>query len=65
MSILTQTWLDIPARGGHVVRTQRGCVAIFRAFDDTVCFADGGVFVPMHWSGAVATRARVGALAPA
>ena len=43
---MTQDWLDIgaltdiPARGGRVVKTPRGCIAVFRAFDDTVFALD-------------------------
>ena len=46
MTALTQDWLDIgaltdiPARGGRVVKTPRGCIAVFRAFDDTVFALD-------------------------
>ena len=41
MNAMTLGWLDvgaltdIPLRGGRVVRTPRGCIAVFRAFDDT------------------------------
>jgi nitrite reductase (NADH) small subunit len=46
MNALTQDWLDvgaltdIPLRGGRVVRTPRGCIAVFRAFDDAVFALD-------------------------
>jgi len=46
MTALTADWLDIgaltdiPARGGRVVKTPRGCIAVFRAFDDTVFALD-------------------------
>jgi nitrite reductase (NADH) small subunit len=46
MNAMTPAWLDvgaltdIPARGGRVVRTPRGCVAVFRAADDTVFALD-------------------------
>ena len=46
MNATTPTWLDIgaltdiPARGGRVVKTPRGCVAVFRAFDDSVFALD-------------------------
>lgn len=46
MNALTPDWLDIgaltdiPARGGRVVKTPRGCIAVFRAFDDTVFALD-------------------------
>ena len=46
MTVLTADWLDIgaltdiPARGGRVVKTPRGCIAVFRAFDDTVFALD-------------------------
>ena len=46
MNAMTPSWLDIgaltdiPARGGRVVKTPRGCIAIFRAFDDTVFALD-------------------------
>lgn len=46
MNALTADWLDIgaltdiPARGGRVVKTPRGCIAIFRTFDDTVFALD-------------------------
>ena len=46
MTALTQYWLDIgaladiPARGGRVVKTPRGCLAVFRAADDSVFALD-------------------------
>ena len=46
MNALTAGWLDIgaltdiPARGGRVVKTAAGCIAVFRAFDDTVFALD-------------------------
>lgn len=46
MNAMTPAWLDvgaltdIPHRGGRVVRTPRGCVAVFRAADDTVFALD-------------------------
>jgi nitrite reductase (NADH) small subunit len=46
MTIATSNWLDIgaladiPARGGRVVKTPRGCIAVFRAFDDAVFALD-------------------------
>lgn len=46
MNAMTQDWLDvgaltdIPPRGGRVVKTQRGCVAIFRTADDSVFALD-------------------------
>ncbi len=46
MTAFTPDWLDIgaltdiPARGGRVVRTPRGCIAVFRAFDDSVFALD-------------------------
>ncbi len=46
MNAMTQDWLDIgaltdiPTRGGRVVKTPRGCVAIFRAADDRVFALD-------------------------
>ena len=46
MNALTAGWLDIgaltdiPARGGRVVKTPAGCIAVFRAFDDTVFALD-------------------------
>ena len=46
MTALTHDWLDIgaltdiPSRGGRVVKTPRGCIAVFRAFDDTVFALD-------------------------
>ena len=46
MNAMTPGWLDvgaltdIPRRGGRVVRTPRGCIAIFRAFDDSVFALD-------------------------
>jgi len=46
MNAMTPAWLDvgaltdIPARGGRVVRTPRGCIAVFRAADDAVFALD-------------------------
>lgn len=46
MNAMTQDWLDvgsvedIPRRGGRVVKTPRGCIAIFRAADDTIFAMD-------------------------
>jgi len=46
MNAMTQDWLDIgalvdiPPRGGRVVRTTRGCVAIFRTATDEVFALD-------------------------
>ena len=46
MNAMTMDWLDvgaltdIPQRGGRVVKTPRGCIAIVRAFDDTVFALD-------------------------
>jgi nitrite reductase (NADH) small subunit len=46
MTAMTDDWLDvgaladIPTRGGRVVRTPRGCIAVFRAYDDTVFALD-------------------------
>ena len=46
MNAMTQDWLDIgavediPRRGGRVVRTPRGCIAVFRAADDAVFALD-------------------------
>lgn len=46
MNALTMDWLDIceltdiPVRGGRVVKTPRGCIAVFRAADDTVFALD-------------------------
>ena len=46
MNALTRDWIDIgaltdiPLRGGRVVQTPRGCIAVFRAFDDTVFALD-------------------------
>lgn len=46
MTATTPNWLDIgaltdiPARGGRVVRTPRGCIAVFRAADDHVFALD-------------------------
>ena len=43
---MTVSWLDvgaltdIPRRGGRVVRTPRGCIAVFRAVDDAVFALD-------------------------
>ena len=46
MNVLTLDWIDIgaltdiPLRGARVVMTPRGCIAIFRAFDDSVFALD-------------------------
>ncbi len=46
MNAMTTDWLDIgaltdiPTRGGRVVKTPRGCLAIFRAADDSVFALD-------------------------
>jgi nitrite reductase (NADH) small subunit len=46
MNAMTMEWLDVgalsdvPRRGGRVVRTPRGCIAVFRAADDTVFALD-------------------------
>lgn len=46
MNAMTQDWLDvgavtdIPRRGGRVVKTPRGCIAVFRAADDSVFALD-------------------------
>jgi nitrite reductase (NADH) small subunit len=46
MNAITPDWLDVgalsdlPVRGGRVVRTPRGCIAVFRAADDTVFALD-------------------------
>lgn len=46
MNQITPNWLDIaalddiPQRGARVVKTSRGCVAIFRTFDDRVFAID-------------------------
>ena len=46
MNAMLETWLDIgalddiPLRGGRVVRTPRGCVAVFRAAADEVFALD-------------------------
>jgi nitrite reductase (NADH) small subunit len=46
MNAMTTDWLDvgalddIPRRGGRVVRTPRGCIAVFRAADDAVFALD-------------------------
>lgn len=46
MNAMSRGWLDvgaltdIPQRGGRVVKTPRGCIAIFRAFDDAVFALD-------------------------
>jgi nitrite reductase (NADH) small subunit len=46
MNAMTQGWLDvgaltdIPVRGGRVVKTPRGCIAIFRAADDGIFALD-------------------------
>jgi nitrite reductase (NADH) small subunit len=43
---MTMDWLDvgaladIPRRGGRVVKTPRGCIAVFRAADDAVFALD-------------------------
>jgi nitrite reductase (NADH) small subunit len=46
MNAMSPDWLDVgaltdvPPRGGRVVRTPRGCIAIFRAADDSVFALD-------------------------
>lgn len=46
MNAITMDWLDvgaltdIPPRGGRVVKTPRGCIAVFRAADDSVFALD-------------------------
>jgi nitrite reductase (NADH) small subunit len=46
MNVMTQDWIDIgaltdvPPRGGRVVKTPRGCIAVFRAADDCVFALD-------------------------
>jgi len=46
MNAMSLGWLDVgaltdvPPRGGRVVRTPRGCIAIFRAADDSVFALD-------------------------
>lgn len=46
MNAMTQGWIDIgaladiPRRGGRVVKTPRGCIAVFRAADDAVFALD-------------------------
>jgi nitrite reductase (NADH) small subunit len=46
MNAMSRGWLDVgaltdvPPRGGRVVRTPRGCIAIFRAADDSVFALD-------------------------
>ena len=46
MNAIAADWIDIgaltdiPARGGRVVKTPAGCIAVFRAFDDTVFALD-------------------------
>lgn len=46
MNAMIQGWLDIgaltdiPLRGGRVVKTPRGCLAVFRAADDSVFALD-------------------------
>jgi nitrite reductase (NADH) small subunit len=46
MNAMTMDWLDVgalddvPRRGGRVVRTPRGCIAVFRAADDAVFALD-------------------------
>jgi nitrite reductase (NADH) small subunit len=46
MNAMTGEWLevgaveDIPRRGGRVVRTPRGCIAVFRAADDAIFAMD-------------------------
>lgn len=46
MTILSVTWLDIgalediPRQGARVVKTARGCIAVFRAADDRVFALD-------------------------
>lgn len=46
MNAMTEDWLDIgaltdvPVRGGRVVKTARGCIAVFRTFDGRVFALD-------------------------
>ena len=46
MNAMAAEWLevgaveDIPRRGGRVVRTPRGCIAVFRAADDAIFAMD-------------------------
>ena len=46
MNAIAADWIDIgaltdiPPRGGRVVKTPAGCIAVFRAFDDTVFALD-------------------------
>ena len=46
MTALTLDWIDIgaltdiPLRGARVVKTPRGCIAVFRPFDDSVFALD-------------------------
>ena len=46
MNAMAGEWLevgaveDIPRRGGRVVRTPRGCIAVFRAADDAIFAMD-------------------------
>lgn len=46
MNMSHETWIDIgaladiPREGGRVVKTRAGCVAVFRAADDTVFALD-------------------------
>ncbi|MFO1106983.1 MAG: nitrite reductase small subunit NirD [Amaricoccus sp.] len=46
MNAKTGDWLeigaveDIPRRGGRVVKTPRGCIAVFRAVDDRIFALD-------------------------
>jgi nitrite reductase (NADH) small subunit len=46
MNVMTESWLDVgavedvPLRGARVVRTKRGCVAVFRSGDGEVFALD-------------------------
>lgn len=46
MNVMTENWLDIgaldsiPRRGARVVRTQAGCIAVFRTAEDAVFALD-------------------------
>ncbi|MGV6848462.1 MAG: nitrite reductase small subunit NirD [Marinibacterium sp.] len=46
MNVVSQNWVDVgalddvPRRGGRVIRTPLGCVAVFRTADDAVFALD-------------------------
>jgi len=46
MTMMVKAWIDIgavtdiPSQGARVVRTPRGCVAVFRAADDAIFAVD-------------------------